>query len=477
MTTDKLLRTGSGKAFRELRTSSSFRTSDFGTSNDLWTSSQLRTSRLRETRTRLSTSDLRTTSTFRSSRFEERSDLATRSFRRRNDLNMGSKLWMSSLQLRTSRSRKRRARLSPSSLRPTSDFRASILRETGDFGPSSQLRTNSSRGTRTRLSNSSFRPTSDYRTSSFRQSGQLRTSRRTKRRTPLWTSDLRTSSDFRTTRWSEKRARLRPRSSQNESWVFTNRSRTTRPIRSTRRTKPFSRPTNPLSTSVSSTSEATDTLPSSNFPSTTSPPARLRWVFATSRLRLGFLDTLTKRSTCALSDCLVLPAPTYSPSQKLIEALGIPYVQPSPSDPHEAEGICATLVSLGLADYVVSEDTDVTVYGAPLLRQITTCRDVSGQEDIEDPSVEESSTNSRMNVLDPARLREELGLDRETFVDLALLLGTDFAERIPRYVLLTASHLSLFLLTISCRVGYATALKLVRCVASILSHNPSSPVL
>jgi 5'-3' exonuclease len=36
-----------------------------------------------------------------------------------------------------------------------------------------------------------------------------------------------------------------------------------------------------------------------------------------------------------------------------------------------------------------------------------------------------------MNVLDPVRLKKDLGLSLSQFVDLCLLCGTDFTPRIP----------------------------------------------
>ena len=96
--------------------------------------------------------------------------------------------------------------------------------------------------------------------------------------------------------------------------------------------------------------------------------------------------------------------------------MGIPWIKPSPESPHEAEGICSTLVHDGLADFVVSEDSDVAVYGAKLLRRIST----SSQNE-----------SKSMNVLDPIVLRRELGVTDQQFLDLSLLCGTDFTERIP----------------------------------------------
>lgn len=142
---------------------------------------------------------------------------------------------------------------------------------------------------------------------------------------------------------------------------------------------------------------------------------------------------------------------TFSRPQRLVQILGVPYVQPSPDRPHEAEGLCATLYSLGLVDFVCSEDTDVAVYGAPLIRRLGTSRANSKAFDpvaAEQGAVEQGTvelevapratlagaplvSKTQMNVLDPFKLMEELRLSKEEFVDFALLCGTDFTERIP----------------------------------------------
>ncbi|GAA5824125.1 hypothetical protein JCM11251_001530 [Rhodosporidiobolus azoricus] len=117
---------------------------------------------------------------------------------------------------------------------------------------------------------------------------------------------------------------------------------------------------------------------------------------------------------------VAIPKSAFQEVQALIRALGIPYLEPSPSEPHEAEGVCSALYALGLVDYVVSEDLDVVVYDAPLLRRITTSAN-GGRSKGKEP----------MAVVDPIRMRELLDLTREEFVDWALLCGTDFTERIP----------------------------------------------
>ncbi|KPV75570.1 uncharacterized protein RHOBADRAFT_53535 [Rhodotorula graminis WP1] len=114
-----------------------------------------------------------------------------------------------------------------------------------------------------------------------------------------------------------------------------------------------------------------------------------------------------------------VPRAAFKEVRRLVAALGVPYLEPSPHDPHEAEGVCAALCTLGHADYVVSEDLDAAVYGAPLLRFVTVTPAGTGRE-----------PKKPMTVLDPARLRDDLGLTRAEFVDFALLCGTDFTDRV-----------------------------------------------
>ncbi|KAG8977278.1 hypothetical protein FRB90_008852, partial [Tulasnella sp. 427] len=100
---------------------------------------------------------------------------------------------------------------------------------------------------------------------------------------------------------------------------------------------------------------------------------------------------------------------TYDESRTILNALCVPVVE-APY-PYEAEGVAASLCINGLADFVASEDTDVLIYGATLLRNATT-RDepllrISGEE-----------------------VRQALDLSPQSFIDFALLLGSDFTERL-----------------------------------------------
>lgn len=92
--------------------------------------------------------------------------------------------------------------------------------------------------------------------------------------------------------------------------------------------------------------------------------------------------------------------------------MGVPVIITSQSEPQEAESLCSSLVSAGLADMVLSEDSDVLAFEAPLLRKL-------GVNSIEGEHIVGSE------------VRGELGFaTKEMWVDFCLLCGSDFTDRI-----------------------------------------------
>ena len=89
---------------------------------------------------------------------------------------------------------------------------------------------------------------------------------------------------------------------------------------------------------------------------------------------------------------------------ELLRLFGVPYVEA----PSEAEAQCAALELLGLVDGVVTDDSDVWLFGAT--------------------EVYKNIFNEQKYVeLYRARdVIQELGLQREDYVCLALLLGSDY---------------------------------------------------
>ena len=104
-------------------------------------------------------------------------------------------------------------------------------------------------------------------------------------------------------------------------------------------------------------------------------------------------------------------ADTVTPEMKsevieLLELFGIPYVVA----PSEAEAQCATLEMLGLVDGIITEDSDVFVFGGK-----TVYRNVF-------------DSNKNVEVYMSSDAENELALKREQFVSLAMLLGGDYTS-------------------------------------------------
>lgn len=94
---------------------------------------------------------------------------------------------------------------------------------------------------------------------------------------------------------------------------------------------------------------------------------------------------------------------------QLLKLLGVPVVQA----PGDAEALCAWLVKQGTVDAVASEDMDTLPFGGNIL-----IRQLNAKKDSE---VVEYSLN---------KLLEKLQISHEEFVDLCILLGCDYCDKI-----------------------------------------------
>ena len=93
----------------------------------------------------------------------------------------------------------------------------------------------------------------------------------------------------------------------------------------------------------------------------------------------------------------------------MLRLFGIPYI----TAPMEAEAQCAALVSLGLVEGIITDDSDVFLFG--------------GQRVFKN-MFNQSKTVECFLLSDLAR---ELGLTRDALVRLAYLLGSDYVEGLP----------------------------------------------
>jgi len=93
----------------------------------------------------------------------------------------------------------------------------------------------------------------------------------------------------------------------------------------------------------------------------------------------------------------------------MLRLFGIPYI----TAPMEAEAQCAKLVSLGLVDGIITDDSDVFLFG--------------GQRVFKN-MFNQSKTVECFLLGDLSR---ELGLDQGTLIRLAYLLGSDYVDGLP----------------------------------------------
>lgn len=99
----------------------------------------------------------------------------------------------------------------------------------------------------------------------------------------------------------------------------------------------------------------------------------------------------------------------------LLKVMGIPYITAN----DDAEALCVTLQHHKLVNYVYTEDTDALTYAAALNDTAIILK----KGDV---------NNNTVKVVNLSILLKELGLSRESFLDMCILCGCDFSSGIPR---------------------------------------------
>ncbi|KAI4138501.1 MAG: hypothetical protein L6R39_006758 [Caloplaca ligustica] len=126
--------------------------------------------------------------------------------------------------------------------------------------------------------------------------------------------------------------------------------------------------------------------------------------------------------------------------KKLLELMGIPYIVA----PTEAEAQCAVLARAGKVYAAASEDMDTLCFNAPIL-----IRHLTFSEFRKEP-IQEFHLD---------KVLEGLGMERNQFIDLCILLGCDYVDPIPK-------------------IGPASALKLIRdygTLEAVVEHIRNDP--
>ncbi|KEP53629.1 flap structure-specific endonuclease [Rhizoctonia solani 123E] len=118
------------------------------------------------------------------------------------------------------------------------------------------------------------------------------------------------------------------------------------------------------------------------------------------------IASLRKERAAALRDAEDVTAQMSAQIQVLLRLFGVPFV----NAPMEAEAQCAFLAQRGLVEGVITDDSDVFLFGAGRVY-----RNMFNQSKV-------------VECFLSADLERELGLDRETLISLAYLLGSDYTE-------------------------------------------------
>ncbi len=114
------------------------------------------------------------------------------------------------------------------------------------------------------------------------------------------------------------------------------------------------------------------------------------------------LDTLLARKSARQNGAVMVPHDVFSECKQVLSFMGVPYIEAA----GEAEATCAWLVQRSLADMIASEDSDCLVYaGTTLARNFGT---------------------KNVTIVHRDELLRMLDMSSESFIDLCILLGTDY---------------------------------------------------
>ena len=118
-----------------------------------------------------------------------------------------------------------------------------------------------------------------------------------------------------------------------------------------------------------------------------------------------------------LSQLIVIKKSHIDDSKELLEKAGIPYC----TAPEDAEKYCAFLQRNGLVDYTVTDDTDASTFGCPIILKT---------------SINKNITEINTNVI-----LDKFGMSHDSFVDFCILSGCDYTEPIPQIGPITSYNL------------------------------------
>lgn len=118
-----------------------------------------------------------------------------------------------------------------------------------------------------------------------------------------------------------------------------------------------------------------------------------------------------------MSQLIVIKKSHVEESKELLEKSGIPYC----TAPEDAEKYCAFLQKNGLVDYTVTDDTDASTFGCPIILKTT--------------------INKNITEINTDVILQRFEMTYDSFVDFCILSGCDYTDPIPRIGPITAFNL------------------------------------
>lgn len=118
-----------------------------------------------------------------------------------------------------------------------------------------------------------------------------------------------------------------------------------------------------------------------------------------------------------LSQIIVIKKSHIEESKELLEKSGIPYC----TAPEDAEKYCAFLQKNGLVDYTVTDDTDASTFGCPIILK--------------------TSINKKITEINTNVILQRFEMTHSSFVDFCILSGCDYTEPISQIGPITAFNL------------------------------------
>ncbi|CAG8446218.1 1758_t:CDS:10 [Ambispora leptoticha] len=131
------------------------------------------------------------------------------------------------------------------------------------------------------------------------------------------------------------------------------------------------------------------------------------------------IETLNQQQRREMRDTDELTQSMINDCQQLLQLFGIPYIVA----PMEAEAQCAELCRLSLVDGIVTDDSDIFLFGGTRVY-----KNMFNQQQFVECFLMQD-------------LEQEMNLDREKLIRLAYLLGSDYTEGLPGVGVVTAMEI------------------------------------